>query len=42
VLSRDGVASDPDILAKWLGNYANNVARVVMLSLKTKGGSQKK
>jgi transposase len=30
VLKRDVVASDPDVLAKWLGKHARNVARVVL------------
>jgi hypothetical protein len=30
VLRRDVVASDPDVLAKWLGKHAKNVARVVL------------
>ncbi len=29
-LHRDVVASDSDVLSKWLGKYANNVVRVVL------------
>jgi transposase len=30
IMRRDVVASDPDVLAKWLGKHAKNVVRVVL------------
>ena len=30
VLKRDVVASDPDLLAKWLGKHCSGLARVVL------------
>jgi transposase len=29
-LRRDVVASDPDVLSKWLGKHARNVVRVLL------------